>query len=102
GREAVVFSREVDSIRSATVTGVQTFARPICRGSVLDVDAIGWGDEGVVVSGIRIDALSQHHPRFCPGVAVGLRDYPSTDAAVGRSEERRVGKEGGGWTDAEP
>src|SRR5699024_12069977 len=84
----VVFSTEdfffqaEDGIRERNVTGVQTCALPICSS--------WWG---------RCPGVRHGEPRRgCRGPAGRLRSKPTCRACRGseRSEERRVGKGGGG------
>src|SRR5207245_7017720 len=95
--------RAEDGIRDATVTGVQTCALPIYERddlvaaghrqraagheAVLDID----DDQGIAGAWLDLSALGQHSGRAGEHEA---RTDRSQEVAS-RSEERRVGKEGG-------
>src|SRR5205823_10237579 len=98
--------------RDKLVTGVQTCALPICLGRQVRGEGLGWHQDGVFYGGVSgsvgiwlaitsagkdAPALSVLPRRFDDliGVAPGERLPLSLEY---RSEERRVGKEGGtGW-----
>src|SRR5205085_5773477 len=96
------FFQAEDGIRDLTVTGVQTCALPIYGLAF----GISWGVGGVgLILGTILPSfpLDSHNPLwylagYGPTIAaiIVLRAAGGW-AAVRRSEERRVGKEGGDW-----
>src|SRR5437867_5828037 len=90
------FFQAEDGIRDRTVTGVQTCALPIC---VLNTPPRGLGDK----TRAALLASAREH-EISVGDALAKADLITTiqrrqqEALVAfRSEERRVGKECGGW-----
>src|SRR5260221_511246 len=97
------FFQAEDGIRDHCVTGVQTCALPICRRSHPRLaDRQGPGDEALGDDGAVIRQDRGGHAECLPlhegdGARRRLRAGPATEdaeAGAGRSEERRVGKEG--------
>src|SRR5256885_13131708 len=88
----VFFFQAEDGIRDYKVTGVQTCALPICalsavRGRQSLQQGIACAQAGIGLLGLLIlDQRGEHQPALVLG-------GPAHIPAVGRSEERRVGKE---------
>src|SRR5438105_11947757 len=87
------FFQAEDGIRDPLVTGVQTCALPICP--------VGWMDateDGEFCVALRSALLRDREARLYAGVGVVAGSDPAAELAeteikLGRSEERRVGKE---------
>src|SRR5690606_40956122 len=90
------FFQAEDGIRDFHVTGVQTCALPI---SPLPPAGEGWGEGKIAAAGSPSSGPAGHLPpekgtevpHAGEGKGVGLREHALV--AIGRSEERRVGKE---------
>src|SRR5262249_59364869 len=88
------FFQAEDGIRDWSVTGVQTCALPIftCHPGPEDLSpyiSVGWS----YVTGARMRRL---HIVCAPRLSFVQRAWAALVRVDGRSEERRVGKEGGG------
>src|SRR5256885_6438891 len=90
-----LFLQAEDGIRDYKVTGVQTCALPICRDHVLERAALNAGEHQLVhVLPLRHESRSSAIVK--PPSAPSAQRYTCQTASggsVGRSEERRVGKE---------
>src|SRR5256886_4085694 len=92
---SVFFFQAEGGIRDLTVTGVQTCALPICGGEPVDRDRIA----GTAEPALEAPRLALHPIHLRVETKVVARLHPLLAAepaaeAAGRSEERRVGKEG--------
>src|SRR5690606_39430954 len=96
-------------IRDFHVTGVQTCALPICDGvpiTIRDVAEIGYGkqlrtgastrDGRESVLGTAVMLIGENSRTVSKAVAAKLREVAAS-LPRGRSEERRVGKNGRAW-----
>src|SRR5690606_39290648 len=97
-----------DGIRGFHVTGVQTCALPIFAEGGLYVLGLSWAYAPVSWLGLGVSQnLSLGRSRFIrpvdfTGIAPPEADnLIDTTLETSRSEERRVGKEGGQWTSRE-
>src|SRR5207253_5520106 len=97
----VFFFQAEDGIRDGHVTGVQTCALPICSSSSPERRASlrrGGATSGPGRTSRRWQGRERSHLAWARASSRGARSTGSA-AAVGRSEERRVGKEGRwGWS----
>src|SRR5260370_21123165 len=84
------FFQAEDGIRDSSVTGVQTCALPICRMKAKELSemeqAILSGALAPIEQRIQVEATKQKRRE-------AIRAGMQRKAALGRSEERRVGKE---------
>src|SRR3712207_8988578 len=85
------FFQAEDGIRDIGVTGVQTCALPILRGTVLNGAVLGSANLiGADLSGAFLDCANLSGPFLdCADLSGALLNH----ATLSRSEERRVGKE---------
>src|SRR5256886_10513334 len=85
----VFFFQAEDGIRDLAVTGVQTCALPICR----TIKAIGQAARGKIEALLGARVFLELHAKVLPKWRRQLASLKRLGYA-GRSEERRVGKEG--------
>src|SRR5207248_3466242 len=85
------FFQAEDGIRDRTVTGVQTCALPISASPPYDWEAMLSFLEARAIPGVELVAGSSYKRSIAFGTHSGA---VTVTPAGGRSEERRVGKEG--------
>src|SRR5205807_5343531 len=95
------FFQAEDGIRDYKVTGVQTCALPIFRGPRPEHEqsppsGLWLGDRGRAGSSSAISSSLTLAKPLPPALGVAPADLSTSNFALARSEERRVGKECGG------
>src|SRR5690606_39367406 len=96
----VFFSQAEDGIRDFHVTGVKTCALPISKQAQSATDRTRQGQQSIAQAGQEMPSQQQAQDSQSPDSPLeqgqAVESSQQADQSGERSEERRVGKEGGG------